>query len=96
MKMSTGLVKWFSPAKGYGFVTRDDGEDLFLHYSGLAPGQERRLYPGDTVEFTEAEGEKGLKAVNVRCTVKSPQRPPEPPEESAPENAVAPGSSAGV
>lgn len=81
-KMQTGLVKWFSPGKGYGFVTRDDGEDLFLHYSGLAPGQERRLYPGDRVEFDEADGEKGLKAVNVRCVEKSPTRPVEAAEKS--------------
>lgn len=80
--MQTGLVKWFSPVKGYGFVTRDDGEDLFLHYSGLAPGQERRLFPGDRVEFNEADGEKGLKAVDVRCIVKSPNRPPELVEKS--------------
>lgn len=82
LKMQTGLVKWFSPAKGYGFVTRDDGADLFLHFSGLAPGQERKLYPGDRVEFNEAEGEKGLKAVDVRCVVKSLTRPEEVQPES--------------
>ncbi len=67
--MPSGSIKWFSPSKGYGFITRDtDGEDIFLHYSGLAPGQERRLFPGDKVEFQEADGEKGIKAINVSCT----------------------------
>lgn len=75
--MQTGLVKWFSPGKGYGFITRDDGVDVFLHYSGLAKDQERRLFPGDRVEFSEEAGEKGLKAVDVRCVEESETRPPE-------------------
>lgn len=65
--MKTGSIKWFSPSKGYGFITNDAGEDLFLHYSGLVPGQDRRLFPGDRVEFDEVGGEKGRKATSVRC-----------------------------
>lgn len=70
--MPSGSIKWFSPSKGYGFITRDnDGEDIFLHFSGLAEGQERRLFPGDKVEFQEENGEKGIKATNVICTEKA-------------------------
>lgn len=68
--MKTGSIKWFSPSKGYGFITNDAGEDLFLHYSGLIPGQDRRLFPGDRVEFDEVEGEKGRKAMSVRCVAR--------------------------
>ena len=73
--MQTGLIKWFSPSKGYGFITSSTGEDVFLHYSGLADGQERRLYPGDRVEYTQVDGEKGKKATEVRCVEKSPNHP---------------------
>jgi cold shock protein len=69
--MPNGCIKWFSPSKGYGFITKEDGSDVFLHYTGLAPEQDRRLFPGDRVEFEEAEGEKGRKAVNVRCIGKA-------------------------
>lgn len=62
-----GKIKWFSPAKGYGFITLADGREVFLHYSGLADGQERRLFPDDKVEFELADGEKGVKAINLRC-----------------------------
>lgn len=65
--MTLGRIKWFSPVKGYGFITLDNGDEVFLHYSGLAAGQERRLFPDDKVEFDIADGEKGTKAVNVRC-----------------------------
>ena len=72
--MPSGLIKWFSPSKGYGFITREtDGEDIFLHYSGLARGQERKLFPGDKVEFEEEDGEKGIKAIDVRCVLKAAQ-----------------------
>lgn len=70
--MPSGVIKWFSPSKGYGFITRDgDAEDIFLHFSGLAEGQERQLFPGDKVEFSEEDGEKGIKACNVVCTQKA-------------------------
>jgi len=64
--MPVGHVKWFSPAKGYGFITKEEGGDLFVHYSGLAEGQDRRLFPGDKVDFEEVEGEKGRKAIAVK------------------------------
>ena len=64
--METGLVKWFRQDKGYGFITKDDGADVFFHYTGLAEGEERRFAPGDPVAFELADGEKGPKAVNVR------------------------------
>jgi cold shock protein len=77
--MPVGAIKWFSPSKGYGFITRDDGVDVFVHYSGLAPDQDRRLFPGDRVEFEEAEGEKGRKAVGVRCVAPAgAEAPPDP------------------
>lgn len=60
-----GKIKWFSPSKGYGFITKENGEDVYVHYTGLAPGQDRRLFPGDLVEFKEVEGEKGPKAVDL-------------------------------
>lgn len=65
--MTLGRIKWFSPVKGYGFITLPDGGEVFLHYTGLAAGQERRLFPDDKVEFEVVAGEKGTKAVNVRC-----------------------------
>lgn len=63
--MTQGVIKWFNPQKGYGFVTSGDGSDVFLHYSGLAAGTDRHLYPGEKVEFDLAAGDKGPKAVNV-------------------------------
>ncbi|MBP5233977.1 MAG: cold shock domain-containing protein [Planctomycetes bacterium] len=65
--MTLGRIKWFSPVKGYGFITLPDGGEVFLHYTGLAAGQERRLFPDDKVEFEVVAGEKGTKAINVRC-----------------------------
>lgn len=64
--MHTGQIKWFSPSKGYGFITKSDGTDLYIHYTGLAEGQDRKLHPHDQVMFEVETGEKGLKAVNVR------------------------------
>ncbi len=69
--MHQGSIKWFSPAKGYGFITRDNGTDIFVHFSGLAPDQDRRLFPGDKVEFNEIDGEKGPKAVDVKVTAQA-------------------------
>lgn len=66
--MLSGTVKWFSPSKGYGFITTESNDEIFLHFSGLVEGQDRRLYPGDRVDFEIADGEKGKKAVNVTCT----------------------------
>lgn len=66
--MEQGTIKWFNPQKGYGFITQENGNDVFLHYSGLAPDTDRRsLFPGEQVGFELAAGEKGPKAVNVVC-----------------------------
>jgi len=64
--MEHGTVKWFSPQKGYGFITRRDGSNVFVHYTGLAPETGRRLAPDEAVEFDVVPGERGPKAVNIR------------------------------
>lgn len=64
--METGLVKWFRQDKGYGFISKTDGTDVFVHFTGLAEGEDRRLLPGDRVVFEQTIGEKGPKAVQVR------------------------------
>ena len=61
----TGRVKWFNNAKGYGFIGRDDGADVFVHYSAIAGDGYRSLQEGDTVEFEITQGEKGAQAANV-------------------------------
>ena len=62
--MSTGTVKFFNDAKGFGFITPDDGDkDLFVHTTAVESGQ---LYENDKVEFEIGEGQKGPCAVNVR------------------------------
>lgn len=57
-----GTVKWFNAAKGYGFIGRDGGEDVFVHYSSIQTDGFRRLEKGQTVEFSVEEGPKGLQA----------------------------------
>jgi CspA family cold shock protein len=64
--MATGKVKWFNRTKGYGFITSDDGTDVFVHYSGIAGDGFKSLDDGQAVEFEVAEGPKGPKAENVR------------------------------
>ncbi len=61
----TGIVKWFNGSKGYGFITRDQGGDIFVHYSSIRGGGYRSLEEGTRVEFTVAEGEKGPQAQDV-------------------------------
>ena len=61
----SGTVKWFNEAKGYGFIKRDDGPDLFVHYTNIAGSGFRTLKEEDKVEFEVNEGPKGLQAVNV-------------------------------
>ena len=61
----TGTVKWFSNPKGYGFITRDAGEDVFVHYSAISGDGFRTLEEGQRVEFTIEQGPKGLHAANV-------------------------------
>ena len=65
--MSTGTVKWFNDQKGYGFITRDSGGDVFVHFSAIA-GQMgfRTLNDGDRVEFSVEQGQKGPAAADVR------------------------------
>jgi CspA family cold shock protein len=61
----TGTVKWFNEAKGYGFIKREDGPDLFVHYTNIAGSGFRTLKEEDKVEFEISEGPKGLQAVKV-------------------------------
>jgi CspA family cold shock protein len=63
--MAKGHVKWFDQKKGYGFITREDGDDLFVHYSAIARDGFKTLDEGDEVEFEVTEGKKGLQAINV-------------------------------
>ena len=62
----TGTVKWFNDQKGYGFIQRDSGEDIFVHYSALEGRGFRSLAEGERVEFTVGQGQKGLAAQKVR------------------------------
>ena len=61
----TGTVKWFSPSKGYGFIGREDGEDIFVHFSSIQMDGYRVLKQGQVVEFSVEEGPKGLQAAEV-------------------------------
>ena len=64
----TGTVKWFSDQKGYGFIAREDGEDVFVHHSAIQEAGFRTLQEGDRVEFIIEQGQKGPAAANVRKT----------------------------
>jgi CspA family cold shock protein len=61
----TGKVKWFNNSKGYGFIGREDGADVFVHYSAITGDGYRSLQEGDDVEFEIVEGQKGPQAANV-------------------------------
>ncbi|MFV0361488.1 MAG: cold-shock protein [Suipraeoptans sp.] len=60
-----GTVKWFNNQKGYGFISDDEGNDVFVHYSGLAMDGFKSLEEGQEVEYDVTEGSKGPQAVNV-------------------------------
>ena len=63
--MEKGTVKWFNDAKGYGFIKRDEGADVFVHHSAISTEGFRSLAEGEPVQFELVEGPKGLQATNV-------------------------------
>jgi CspA family cold shock protein len=63
--METGIVKWFNSSKGYGFISREEGEDVFVHYRSIEGDGYKSLDEGDEVSYKVEQGDKGLQAVNV-------------------------------
>ena len=66
MERATGKVKWFNDQKGFGFITGQSGEDIFVHHSVIVAEGFRSLKEGEEVEYELETGPKGLKAINVR------------------------------
>lgn len=66
MPIKTGRVKWFNNSKGYGFIAREEGEDIFVHFTAIQMEGYRSLNEGMEVTFELAESSKGLQALNVR------------------------------
>ena len=64
--MEKGTVKWFNASKGYGFITRETGSDVFVHFGAIAADGYETLNEGDAVEFEVEEGQKGPQAANVK------------------------------
>jgi CspA family cold shock protein len=65
MSRQSGTVKWFNDAKGFGFITTESGEDVFVHFSAIQGSDFRSLAEGAAVEFEVTQGPKGLQAANV-------------------------------
>lgn len=63
--MVNGTVKWFNESKGFGFITQDDGTDVFLHYSAIEGDGFKTLAEGEAVSFDVVEGDKGTKAIKI-------------------------------
>jgi cold shock protein len=64
--VATGTVKWFNPDKGYGFITQENGPDVFVHFSAITGEGYRNLEENQKVEFEVTQGDKGPQATNVR------------------------------
>lgn len=64
--MEQGTVKWFNDAKGFGFITRQNGEDIFVHFTAIQANGFRSLQEGQAVQFTVTKGKKGFQAENVQ------------------------------
>ena len=65
MAKETGVVKWFNDKKGFGFIARENGDDVFVHHRAINATGRRSLREGDKVEFTVVKGEKGFQAEDV-------------------------------
>jgi cold shock protein len=64
--MAKGVIKWFNDRKGFGFITNEDGNDVFVHYSGILGDGFKTVNEGDKVEFEIEQGEKGPRAISVK------------------------------
>jgi CspA family cold shock protein len=76
LKLTNGTVKWFNSRRGYGFITPEEGDDVFVHYSDISGKEDsyKTLNEDDKVEFDIVEGEKGPKATNVVVTEAAPPK----------------------